>query len=118
MRGKGKEKAFEWLANHASDVHAVGLSLKRIAKVIQESDFTKLFDEKIEKNADFLQNCGDFDKNEPVEDHVCFSIVDDKKKIDELEKGEKKWGKGKGLNRLCPSPKSREKKGQHRKKMF
>ena len=88
--GKGKEKAFKWLANHASDVHAVGLSLKRIAKVIQESDFTKLFDEKIEENADFLQNCGDFGKNEPVEDHVCFSIVDDKKKIDELEKGEKK----------------------------
>jgi hypothetical protein len=32
-----KEKAFRWLADHSSNVNAVGLSPKRIANIIQKS---------------------------------------------------------------------------------
>lgn len=41
------KKASIWLANHASDVHAVGLSSKRIAKIIQNFESAQDFSKKM-----------------------------------------------------------------------
>ena len=40
------EKASTWIANHASDVHVVGLSSRRIAKLLQQFKDVQTFDEK------------------------------------------------------------------------
>ncbi|MBQ7211564.1 MAG: hypothetical protein IJS19_02665 [Muribaculaceae bacterium] len=45
------KKASEWLANHTSDVHVVGLSNGRIAKLIQNFESVQTFDEKDADNS-------------------------------------------------------------------
>lgn len=45
------KKASEWLANHTSDVHVVGLSSGRIAKLIQKFESVQTFDEKDAENS-------------------------------------------------------------------
>jgi hypothetical protein len=42
------KKAFQWLANHTSDVYAVGISTKRIAHIIKSFENKHLSEEKLD----------------------------------------------------------------------
>ena len=51
LRWADIKKASTWMTNHASDVHAVGLSSRRIANLIKNFDNLQILDRKTAKNS-------------------------------------------------------------------